>query len=227
MGPRPALGTPYASELAHAASDHRNCDEHSGFDRQTGARGWPVFTAGARASTLRDYVAAYRAAAGEEGQDEAQTIDALAKSLVTRHIFVAETDEHAWENAVRETRGATMFPGAFGAKPLSAQEAMEASRLDLDAPAARENPQFARLDALQSWLIAGSPDTVAAQIQRDHADLGIQLLTRFAVGLLDYKAASRNFELFVKHVMPQLKTETFTASLAPVRPRDLSGLRPA
>ncbi|WP_416462445.1 LLM class flavin-dependent oxidoreductase [Sphingomonas sp. VDB2] len=193
---------------------------------QTGAKGWPLFMGGARASVLREYVANYRENAQGAGLDADIVADALAKSLVTRHVFVAETGEAAWAHAMKETRGATVLPGAFGATPLTPAEAMEAAKVDLDAPGAKENPLYARLDALQSWVVAGSPDTVAKRIKADHEDLGIQLLTRFASGVLDYDAATRNFELFVSEVMPQLNAQTFAHPANAERPVELSSARP-
>jgi alkanesulfonate monooxygenase SsuD/methylene tetrahydromethanopterin reductase-like flavin-dependent oxidoreductase (luciferase family) len=190
-------------------------------------KGWPVFLGAARASVLRAHVASYRAAAQAAGHDAAAVRDALAKSLVTRHVFVGQSDEEAWALAMKETRGATVLPGAFGSQPLSPAEAMAAARLDLDAPGARDNPLFARIDALQSWVIAGSPDSVAAQIEREHGDLGIQLLTRFASGVLDDAAATRNFGLFTGQVMPRLGTQTFTAPRQAERVAELSTIHPA
>lgn len=195
--------------LAHATSSDDTI-------AQAAARCWPIFMGAMRAVDIQHKIAIYREAAAIAGHEEQAISEALAHSLVTRHVFVAETDLEAWSNAVTETRGATLLPGAFGSQPVDAATALEMSKRDLDAPGARNDPLFDRINALQSWIIAGSPDSVAAQIEREHANLGIQLLTRFASGLFDYEKAMRNFSLFAGSVMPRLPHETFEAPPAPV-----------
>ena len=114
----------------------------------------------------------------------------LPKMGIARQVYVAATDAEA----VRRARPAfdawyASFAGLwrrFGAEP---------TRYPGDFDLAR------RADA----VVAGSPDTVRAEIERQMAESGCNyFVCRFAYGDLDFDESARSLDLFAGEVMPRL-----------------------
>ena len=141
------------------------------------------------------------------GGRDADEVDAtVARSLVTRHVIVGKTEDEAWERAEAMAGANPMMDRSVDTRSLQ-----ELSTVDLSAPGATTDPANRNAVWVQSWIIAGDPDSVTRQL-RAYDDAGVaQLLTRFTVGAYNPEQINASFELFVDEVMPQLDAERFPA----------------
>jgi alkanesulfonate monooxygenase SsuD/methylene tetrahydromethanopterin reductase-like flavin-dependent oxidoreductase (luciferase family) len=127
-----------------------------------------------------------------QGREEApQTTQPMPKLGLTRHLYVAESQAEA------EERGMFGFRGWF----------------------ASHSAIWKRYDSARGWgdegrytksnsLIFGTPDTVAAEIERQFEEAGGGLnyfVPRFSFGDLTHEECMRSFDLFCREVMPRLQ----------------------
>lgn len=109
---------------------------------------------------------------------------------ITRHIYVAETDEVAHAEG---TEGYWAWYEKFGSLW---------QKYDPRPPASRED--VLRRDAAR--IITGSPRTVRDEIARQIEETGANyFITRFAYGNLTHAQSVRSLELFVSEVMPHFR----------------------
>jgi alkanesulfonate monooxygenase SsuD/methylene tetrahydromethanopterin reductase-like flavin-dependent oxidoreductase (luciferase family) len=170
-----------------------------------GAKGMPLFLG----PTTRDNAAAlmsrHRAALAAAAHDHATQQDASRKSLVTRHVFVGRTDAEAWEIAEAM---AGMVPMLDRVNDSRSFREMAAAA---DAAASGADPHPKNVEWVNSWIIAGSPETVAREL-RAYDDAGISHVnTRFNVGPYNKPLADASFQLFIDEVLPHIGNERFPA----------------
>lgn len=170
-----------------------------------GANGWPLFLG----PTTREKAAAlmnrHRAALTAAGHDEHARDDASRKSLVTRHVFVGRTDEEAWEIAEAMAGMVPMLDRVND--PRSFREMSQAS----GAAASGDDPHPRNVEWVNSWIIAGSPETVAAELLAYEASGVRHVNTRFNVGPYNKQLADASFQLFIDEVLPSIGSELFPA----------------
>ncbi|MEU4245354.1 LLM class flavin-dependent oxidoreductase [Actinoplanes sp. NPDC026619] len=165
------------------------------------AQGVPVFLGPCLPQDAARKFAAYRDATAAAGHD-AETL--LGRSLVTRHVIVGATEEKAWERAELMAGRNPMMDRSSDTRSLR-----ELSEVDLSDPAAVRDPANRNAVHVQSWIIAGTPDTVVRQIN-EYEKAGVpQLLTRFTVGAYNPAEIGASFRLFVDEVMPQINATRF------------------
>ena len=141
---------------------------------------------------------------------------------VQRHIFVDETDEKAkrWAkpamdshlanmNWIRNQHGVTTTAGRMkNVRGSNFEECVE-----------------------EGTVIAGSPPTVRAEIERQHAELGFNyLLTYLFFGTMSAETAMRSLKLFISEVMPGSRADvrsTCAAKRERIQPDKLHVRNPA
>jgi alkanesulfonate monooxygenase SsuD/methylene tetrahydromethanopterin reductase-like flavin-dependent oxidoreductase (luciferase family) len=145
----------------------------------------------------------YKSSMKAAGFDDAAIANALSKWGVSRHVYVANTDQKAME----EAKDAEMwFQSAF-------KRFMVPDRIE-DAPPELQ-PQFRaaaeRLskvtweDLARDTIVFGSPDTVTRKM-REMEEIGIgQTLCWMNFGGLPQERVRRSMELFSKEVMPHFR----------------------
>lgn len=138
--------------------------------------------------------------------------------ILTRQIFVAETDEAArrvTEPAMRyffglQRRGFNDAVNARAAEQETLRRALNTNRsFDYFREENRTPVDFSSLgwdDLVASdFLIAGSPDTVAKSLKRQMASIGADhFMGMFHIGNTPHKDVVDSLNLFQKEVMPQL-----------------------
>ncbi|MEU4157332.1 LLM class flavin-dependent oxidoreductase [Actinoplanes sp. NPDC026670] len=181
------MPTPYRRGGPQIAVGTNTPEKIDGIARQ----GLPLFLGPCLPHVAAGLLARHRdglAAAGHSG-------DAARKSLVTRHVIVGASSEEAWERAER----------LAGRNPMMDRTTDRRSLRELStADVADRNAAH-----VQSWIIAGTPDEVTAQIQA-YADAEIQHLNvRFTVGTSLPPDVDASFALFRDEVLPALKPQRF------------------
>ncbi|HKK29453.1 MAG TPA: LLM class flavin-dependent oxidoreductase [Alphaproteobacteria bacterium] len=145
------------------------------------------------------YVGSHWESVEEGARRSGRTPDRDEWRLV-REIFVAETDEEAWELAVNGNMGRMMREYFL---PLLANFGfLEYLKHDPDVPDSDVTPEYC---AKHNWLV-GSPSTVAEKIEKVYEDVGGfgQLLV-FGFDYADKPEAWRgSFELIQKEVAPKV-----------------------
>jgi alkanesulfonate monooxygenase SsuD/methylene tetrahydromethanopterin reductase-like flavin-dependent oxidoreductase (luciferase family) len=139
----------------------------------------------------------------ESGFDEAHIAAALGKWGVSRHVYVAPSDQQAFA----EAKEAEMWYQS-ALKRFLVPDRIEDAHPDLQ-PAFRAMAE--RLDKI-TWedlaretLVFGAPDTVAAKME-DMRKLGVgQALCWMNFGGLPQDKVRRSMELFSKEVMPRFR----------------------
>ncbi|GGM94891.1 hypothetical protein GCM10011609_35470 [Lentzea pudingi] len=162
-------------------------------------QGTPVFLG---PCTLPDAAAKFRThrdAAIAAGHSESDVDVMSSRSLVTRHVIVGRTSELAWERAELMAGANPMMDRSNDGRSLR-----ELAKVDL-----AENPDDRNAKHVQSWILAGDPDEVTAQMLAYRAAGVPQLLTRFTVGGYNPDEIRDSFRRFVDHVMPALDAPVF------------------
>jgi alkanesulfonate monooxygenase SsuD/methylene tetrahydromethanopterin reductase-like flavin-dependent oxidoreductase (luciferase family) len=171
-----------------------------------GQLGWPLFLGPAVPALAARKFQLHREAMANAGRGTEEIRRASVRSLVTRHVIVGQTDEEAWEMA--ETMAGRNF---MMDRSNDDRSMREMAAVDLSAPGAFQQPNIRNTAYVQSWIIAGDPESVASQINA-YDGLGIpHLNTRFTVGIFNPELMARSFDLFVSDVLPLVKTERFAA----------------
>ncbi len=127
---------------------------------------------------------------------------ALGEGLaVMRPAYVAETREEA-ESAARQGFNLLGQWGATGLyrtrQGMVTEDEWEEGDFDLD---------FFEFQVKHGLLLVGTPDSVAAQIERLHNDLRCEHVALFLnIPLLSYEQVTRSLRLFAEEVMPRFAT---------------------
>ncbi len=137
--------------------------------------------------------------------------------ILTRHIYVAETDAQAQavaEPALRYffslwNRGFNEAANTVVAATRQVRELYSDQSFNYVREGNRERVNFHPLswEALNQtgFIIAGSPDTVARQLQRQMDQVGAaHFMGMFHIGNLSHAQVIRSLDLFYQNVMPQL-----------------------
>jgi alkanesulfonate monooxygenase SsuD/methylene tetrahydromethanopterin reductase-like flavin-dependent oxidoreductase (luciferase family) len=169
----------------------------------TARRGWPMLNSVltgslAQVAASRDtYVAALRAAG--RSADEIRAL--LARWGVSRHIYVADTDAQAFD----EARAAELWYQE-SLRRFQVPDRIEDVHPSLQPGFRAAAERFAKVTwegLVADTLAFGSPDTVARHIETMRA-LGIgQVLCWMNFGGLPQKNIRRSMELFAREVMPR------------------------
>ncbi|SHN15109.1 LLM class flavin-dependent oxidoreductase [Cryptosporangium aurantiacum] len=139
----------------------------------------------------------YRDALVAGGRDAQSVATLSSRCLVTRHVIVGKTEDEAWERA----------EAMVGANPMMDRSTDTRSLRQLSSA----DPADRNAAWVQSWIIAGDPDSVTRQL-REYDEAGVpQVLTRFTVGAYNPEQINASFGLFVDEVLPQLDSERFPA----------------
>jgi alkanesulfonate monooxygenase SsuD/methylene tetrahydromethanopterin reductase-like flavin-dependent oxidoreductase (luciferase family) len=161
--------------------------------------GWPVFV-----SDMQGWGALqkYRQLLAEANHPHEVQAHCMGWTTVTfQGIFVAETDERAFADMLTVMTGHERF------NQRQLPFIREAERLgNVSEHAVRVRPPANDERYYSRWCIWGSPDTIAARLQR-YADVGIgNLLLSFNNGLYDAerrRITDTSLRLFVDEVMPR------------------------
>ena len=162
---------------------------------------------------IEDTFGYYRTKAKEAGWDATPE-----KFILCRHTYVDETDDKARANI--EAAMAyffTVFNRGFNealnkdAVSKDLQAAMMSDRsFSYFREGSRERFDFSKMDfdglIKSGYLIAGSPDSVAKQIQSQMKQVGADhFMGMFHIGSLKHDKVINSLELFTKEVMPRLR----------------------
>lgn len=171
---------------------------------KTAQRGWPVFIPHCRIGEARRRLMLYRETLEQGGHDTGLIESCLSHSLITRDVIVGDTEDDAWERAERMVGRNPLLQRGSDPRTLR-----ELSRVDPDSEAGRNDPVRGAVEWVKSWVLAGSPESVANEI-RAYAQAGIRhLLVRFTIGPHNPTDMWHTFRLFVDEVMPRLDVELF------------------
>lgn len=155
----------------------------------------------------------YRAKAREEGWEAKPE-----QFILCRHIYVDESDQKACQNiAEAMSYFFTVFNRGFN-------EAINKDAVDRQLMAAltsersfsyfregnRERFDFSKMDydglLSSGYLIAGSPDSVAKQVQQQMSQVGADhFMGMFHIGNLAHEKVVNSLDLFKKEIMPRLR----------------------
>ena len=181
-----------------------------------GTSGLPLFLGPCTPAVAEAKMALHRSAMQQAGFGAEHIRAAAARSLVTRNVIVAETDDTAWELA-------ELLSGAapFMDRRTDTRSMREMSEFDL-APHKQSAPMFGlqgdpvvrNSSYVQGWLIVGSPESVLRQVREYEARGIAQLNVRFTVGAYDPDRGTpelfeQSFGLFLDQVVPKLGLEYF------------------
>jgi alkanesulfonate monooxygenase SsuD/methylene tetrahydromethanopterin reductase-like flavin-dependent oxidoreductase (luciferase family) len=177
------------------------------------ALGWPLFLGPSIPMQAAGKFKLHRDTMGAAGFGPDEVRRASVRSMVTRHVIVGETDDEAWAMAEAMAGRNFMMDRSHDDRSMR-----EMAAVDLSVPGAFADPNIRNTAYVQSWIIAGDPESVAAQIGA-YEGLGIpHLNVRFTVGMYNPTLMSRSFDLFVSSVLPLLKVERF----APLATEEIS-----
>ncbi len=148
----------------------------------------------------KDNIGSFKAAFAKRGGKAAQSKPEFSGGLalgVQRHIFVDETNEKAkaWAKPAMESHLANIN--------------WIRNRHGVTATAARiKNVRGQNFEecVAEGTVIAGSPKTVLAEIEKQAEEIGFNyLLTYLFLGTMSFDNAMRSMKLFVKDVMPAVE----------------------
>ena len=146
-----------------------------------------------KASDCRELIDAFM----EGREDGQQSANPMPKIGLTRHLYVGESQAEAEER------------GMFGFRGWFASHSAIWKRYD-SARGWGDEGRYTRSNS----LIFGTPETVAAEIERQFDEAGGGLnyfVPRFAFGELTHDEAMKSFDLFCKEVMPRFQRKRAAA----------------
>lgn len=185
------------AQLAFASSTNSTIED-------AGRRGFPLFMSPVRLPIAREKLKLHRAALAAAGHSPEVQAKARRLSMITLLCMVGETDEEAWEIAEGLTGMNPMMDRSTDKRSLR-----ELAAVDEDAIADGSDPFPRNPNWAHSWLLVGSPESVAVQIE-EYEDAGFEHLNvRFTAGLARPDLVSRSFSLFVERVLPLIGNELF------------------
>lgn len=175
----------------------------------TARRGLPLFLGPCDIETASAKLARHRDGLADAGHSQVVQQDAASKSLVTRLIFVGNTDEEAWANAEALSGSSPMIDRSQDRRSLRELASVDPASLDDGTEKYPRNVAYAR-----AWLTAGSPDTLIKEFAHREA-AGIQNFNiRFMAGMADPELVNKEFDLFVREVLPHVGSSLY-AELTP------------
>ena len=160
-----------------------------------GERGWIPMSLNLNPSYVKGHWDSYEAGAAKAGRRVTR-----ADWRMVREVFVAETDEEAWEHSVNGMMGRMMSEYLL---PLfDAFEFKEFLKASPDIPDADVDVEYC---ARNNWFV-GSPETVAAKIEKVYGDVGgFGHLLLFCFDYADDPEPwRRSMELLANDVMPRV-----------------------
>jgi alkanesulfonate monooxygenase SsuD/methylene tetrahydromethanopterin reductase-like flavin-dependent oxidoreductase (luciferase family) len=148
-----------------------------------------------------------------------EQIDITAtRSLVTRNVIVADTDEEAWSLAEKLSGRAPFMDRSTDGRSMREMADYDLSKHVFTPPAfgTKVDPVVKNSSYVQGWLIVGSPESVVRQIKEYEALNIPQLNVRFTVGLFDPERGTpkdfeASFQLFLDEVVTRLSLQQFPA----------------
>jgi alkanesulfonate monooxygenase SsuD/methylene tetrahydromethanopterin reductase-like flavin-dependent oxidoreductase (luciferase family) len=165
--------------------------------------GWPLFLGPSHPMQAAAKLRLHRETMAAAGITGPAYDDAVAKSFVTRHVIVGESRQEAWDRAEALVGRAPMLDRSQDERTL---RELSTAPIDLTA---MHDPRNRNAAFVQSWVIAGTPDSVTEQILA-YEQLGIgHLNTRFTVGTYQPQHIRASFQLFKKEVLPALSPRYF------------------
>ena len=174
-------------------------------------RGWPVLLGRFGPERIAHQLGIHREALQAAGHAPELVQECLDWSAMLKLVYVAETDEQArldLAGPVDDYLHAAYLANA--ADTLEANVGQENSLIRTAAATPEK-----RADFLTRALIWGSPETVAAELQK-FADVGVpQMMLWFTWGYNDPERISRSFQLFVDEVMPRFAPASAPTTSAP------------
>jgi alkanesulfonate monooxygenase SsuD/methylene tetrahydromethanopterin reductase-like flavin-dependent oxidoreductase (luciferase family) len=185
----------------------------------TGSKGWPVFLGPCPPAVAAAKFGVHRQAMADAGIAPEQIATAAARSLVTRNVIVADTDDEAWALAEKLSGKAPFMDRSTDQRSMREMADYDLSGAEFVAAGPGRpgvDPVIRNSTYVQGWLIVGDPDSVARQL-KEYDTLGIpQLNVRFTVGRYDPdlgtpEVFARSFDLFLSDVLPQVTAERFAA----------------
>jgi alkanesulfonate monooxygenase SsuD/methylene tetrahydromethanopterin reductase-like flavin-dependent oxidoreductase (luciferase family) len=168
----------------------------------TALRGWPMLNSVLYGplDKLPENRATYIAALDKAGKTDAEKAWLLERWGVSRHIYVAETDEQALD----DTREAEMWYQE-SLRKFQIPERIEDAHPSLQPAFRAQAERLAKVnweDLVRETVAFGSPDTVARKLE-DMQRMGIgQVLCWMNFGGLAQDKIRKSMEMFARHVMP-------------------------
>ncbi|HLL69390.1 MAG TPA: LLM class flavin-dependent oxidoreductase [Micromonosporaceae bacterium] len=181
-----------------------------------GARGLPLLLGPCPPAVAAHKMGLHRSAMRSAGFSDDVIGTARTRSLVTRNVIVAETDDEAWELAERLSGDAPFMDRTTDGRSMREMADFDLSTHQFQPPVfgSKGDPIVRNSTYVQGWLIVGDPSSVTTQIKQYEA-VGIpHLNVRFTVGRFDPDRGTpdlfeRSFALFLEEVAPQLELSFF------------------
>ncbi len=160
-----------------------------------GERGWIPMSLNLNPGYVKGHWDSYAAGAARAGRDVTRR-----DWRMVREIFVADTDEEAWEQSVGGMMG-RMMRDYF----LRLLDAFDFKRFLKADPSIPDDEVTVEYCAENNWFI-GSPETVAGKIEKVYAEVGgFGLLLLFCFDYADNPEPwRRSMQLLAKEVMPRV-----------------------
>ena len=170
-----------------------------------GANGFPILSSGLTTplESLQRQREAHTAALHAAGHPESLVSDVLGKWIVSKHVYVAPTDEEARADAEGPE---TWYLDAFARsiRPTGLHGISEAVRQQATASADRVDA-LRWEDLIEDRLLIGSPATVRRRVE-GLRELGVgQLICWMSFGGLAPEKVRRSMELFASEVIPAFR----------------------
>ena len=181
-----------------------------------GSSGLPVFLGPCTPAVAGAKMALHRSAMRRAGFGEEHIRIAAARSLVTRNVIVAETDDAAWKLAELLSGDAPFMDRSTDARSLREMSEFDLTPHKQGPPVfgMKGDPVVRNSSYVQGWLLVGSPQSVIRQVKEYEARGIAQLNVRFTVGSYDPDRGTpehfeQSFGLFLDQVVPELGMEYF------------------
>ncbi len=181
-----------------------------------GSSGLPLFLGPCTPAVAAQKFGLHRSAMEQAGLSASDRQLASIRSLVTRNVIVADTDDEAWELAEKLSGKAPFMDRSTDSRSMREMSEYDLSHSPAEASSfgMKSDPVVRNSSYVQGWLIVGDPASVVRQI-KEYETVGIpQLNVRFTVGLYNPDLGTRaifdrSFNLFVDEVVPQIGLEQF------------------
>lgn len=169
-------------------------------------RGLPLFTSPLRLPIAAEKLRRHRKGLVDAGFSAEHRAHAERLTMVTLLCVVGETEDEAWANAESLSGMNPMMDRSTDKRSLRELSAVEHAAIDDGSDPMPRNSNWAK-----SWLLAGTPDSVAAQLLA-YRDAGFEHVNvRFTVGAARADLVERSFTLFRDHVLPLIDNALFPA----------------
>jgi alkanesulfonate monooxygenase SsuD/methylene tetrahydromethanopterin reductase-like flavin-dependent oxidoreductase (luciferase family) len=187
------------AQIAFATSTDATIDDAA-------KRGLPLFMSPTRLPIAAEKLKRHRDGLKAAGYSDEHQAHAKRLSMVTMLCMVGETEEEAWEIAEGLTGLNPMMDRSTDKRSLR-----ELAAVDETSIADGTDPFPRNTNWAHSWLLVGSPQSVASQI-KEYEDAGFEHINvRFTAGISRPDLVNRSFALFVEKVLPLISNELFPA----------------